>query len=154
VTKGGFEVVAVRGGSHCRRPAIHFSSADHCNRDAGIALAAMKAGGGQRDESGRGEEEEAMMTVAAMLPREGGRWGDRDNDDGEEEVVEVRWTTMTRPSRHREVAAGKRAGLRSPQEGRRMGAVTMKSAKTCGGNYDGGGNVVLRMQAVGRSRRR
>jgi hypothetical protein len=56
-----------------------------------------------------------MMTAAVMLPREGRRWGDRDNDDGEEEVVEVRWTTTTRPSWRREVAAGKRAGSRSPQ---------------------------------------
>ena len=30
VTKGGFEVVAVRGGSRCRRPTIHCASADHC----------------------------------------------------------------------------------------------------------------------------
>ena len=57
-----------------------------------------------------------MMTAAAMLPREGRQWGDRDDDDGkEEEVVEVRWTTTTRPSRRREVAAGERAGSRSPQ---------------------------------------
>ena len=49
----------------------------------------MKAGGGQRDERGRGEEEEAMMTVAAMLSRESRRWGDHGNDDGKEEVVEV-----------------------------------------------------------------
>jgi hypothetical protein len=35
-----------------------------------------------------------------------------------------------------------------------MGVVTTKSAKTRGGNYDGGGNVVSRKQAVGRSRRR
>jgi hypothetical protein len=56
-----------------------------------------------------------MMTAAVMLPREGRRWGDRDNDDGEEEVVEVRWTTTTRPSWRREVAAGERAGSRSPQ---------------------------------------
>jgi len=69
----------------------------------------MKAGGVQRDESGRGEEEEAMMTVAA----------------------------------------GKRADLRSPQGGWRMGAVMTKSAKTRGGNYDGGGNVVSQKQAVG-----
>jgi hypothetical protein len=30
-----------------------------------------------------------MMTAAAMLSRESRRWGDRDNDDGEEKVVEV-----------------------------------------------------------------
>ena len=30
-----------------------------------------------------------MMTAAAMLPREGRRWGDREDDDGDEEVVEV-----------------------------------------------------------------
>ena len=52
-----------------------------------------------------------MMTAAAMLPREGRRWGDRDDNDGEEEVVEVRGMTTTRPSRRREVAAGKRAGV-------------------------------------------
>ena len=94
-----------------------------------------------------------MMTAAAMLPREGRQWGDRDNNDGKEEVVEVRWTTTTRPSQRWEVAAGERAGSRSPQGGRRMGAVMTKSAKTRGGNYDGGGNVVLRKQAVGRLRR-
>ncbi len=93
------------------------------------------------------------MTAGAILPRKGRRWGDRDDDDGEEEVVEVRWTTTTRPLRHREVAAGKRVGSRSSQGGRRMGTVTTKSAKTRGGNYDGGGNVVLRKQEVGRSRR-
>ena len=64
-----------------------------------------------------------MMTAAAMLPREGRRWGDRDDDDGKEEVVEVRLTTTTRPPRRREVAAGERAGSRSPQGGRQMGAV-------------------------------
>jgi len=103
---------------------------------------------------GGGGEEEAIMTVAAMLPHEGRRRSDRNDDDGKEEVVEVRWTTITRPPRRREVAAGKRMGLRSPQGGRRMGAVTTKSAKTCGGSYDGGGNVVSRKQAVGQSRRR
>ena len=51
--------------------------------------------------------------------------------------MEVRWTITTRPSRRQEVAAGKRAGSRSPQGGWRMGAVTTKSAKTRGGNYDG-----------------
>ena len=30
-----------------------------------------------------------MMTAAAMLSRESRRWGDHDNDDGKEEVVEV-----------------------------------------------------------------
>ena len=93
------------------------------------------------------------MMEAVMLSRESRRWGDRNDDDGEEEVVEVRWTTTTRPLRHREVAAGKRVGSRSSQGGRRMGTVTTKSAKTRGGNYDGGGNVVLRKQEVGRSRR-
>ena len=34
----------------------------------------------------------------------------------------------------------------------RMGAVMAKSTKTRGGNDDGGVNVVLRRQAVGRSR--
>ena len=36
-----------------------------------------------------------MMTVTAMLPRKGRRWGDHDDNDGEEEVVEVRWMTTT-----------------------------------------------------------
>jgi hypothetical protein len=35
----------------------------------------------------------------------------------------------------------------------RMGALTTKSTKTCGGNDDGGGNDVSIRQAVGRSRR-
>ncbi len=82
-----------------------------------------------------------MMTAAAMLPRKGRQWGDRNDNDGEEEVVEVRWTTTTRPWRRQKVAAGKRAGLRSSQAGRRMGAVKPKSAKTRRGNYDGSGNV-------------
>ena len=60
------------------------------------------------------------MTAAAMLPRKGRRWGDRDDDDGKEEVVKVRWTTTMRPSRRREVAAGKTAGSRSTQGGRRI----------------------------------
>ena len=55
------------------------------------------------------------MTAAVMLSRESRRWGDRDDDDGKEEVGEVRWMTTTRPSRCQEVAAGKRAGSRSPQ---------------------------------------
>ena len=63
------------------------------------------------------------MTAAVMLSRESRRWGDHDDDDGEEEVVEVRWMTTTRPSRRWELAAGERAGLRSPQGGRQMGAV-------------------------------
>ena len=75
-----------------------------------------------------------MMTAAAMLPREGRRWGDRNEDDGKEEVVEVRWTTTTRPLLRWEVVAGKRVGLMSHQGGRRIGAVTTKSAKTRGGN--------------------
>ena len=95
-----------------------------------------------------------MMTAAAMLPLKGRRWGDRNDDDGKEEVVEVRWTTTTRPLRRWEVAAGETADSRSPQGGRRMGAVTRKSEKTRGGNYDGGGNVVSQKQAVGRSARR
>ena len=55
------------------------------------------------------------MTAAVMLSRESRRGGDRDDDDGKEEVGEVRWMTTTRPSRCQEVAAGKRAGSRSPQ---------------------------------------
>jgi hypothetical protein len=42
VTKGGFEVVAVRGGSRCRRSAIHCASPDHCDRDAGRCRSAAK----------------------------------------------------------------------------------------------------------------
>ena len=95
-----------------------------------------------------------MMTAASILPCEGRQWGDPDDDDGKEEVLEVRWTTTTRPSRRREVTAGKRAGSRSPQGGRWMGAVTTKSTKTLEGNYDGSGNVISRFQAGGRSRRR
>jgi hypothetical protein len=41
--------------------------------------------GGRRNESGRGEKEDAFMTAVAMLLRGGRRWGDR---DGEEEEVE------------------------------------------------------------------
>jgi len=89
-----------------------------------------------------------MMAVAMLLPREGRRWGDWDNGDGKEGVMEVRWTTTTRPSRRQEVAAGKRAGSRSPQGGQRMGAVTTKSAKTHGGNYDGGSNDVVLQKPV------
>jgi hypothetical protein len=56
-----------------------------------------------------------MTAAAAMLPRKGRRWGDRDDDD-EEEVVEVRWTTTMRPKTRRwEVAACERAGSRSHQ---------------------------------------
>ena len=40
VTKGGFEVVAVRGGSRCRHSAVHCASADHCDRDAGVCCSA------------------------------------------------------------------------------------------------------------------
>jgi hypothetical protein len=43
VTKGGFEVVAVRGGSFCRRPAVHCASADHCDdQDAGRCRSAVR----------------------------------------------------------------------------------------------------------------
>jgi hypothetical protein len=42
VTQGGLEVVAVRGGSHCRRPAVHCASADHCDRDAGRCRSAVR----------------------------------------------------------------------------------------------------------------
>jgi hypothetical protein len=61
------------------------------------------------------------MTAAAMLSCESRRWGDRDDNDGEEVVVVVRWTTTTRPSRRWEMAAGERAGSRSPQGGRWRG---------------------------------
>jgi len=46
--------------------------------------------------------------------------------------------------------AGDRMGSRSPQRGRQMGAVTTKLAKTRGGNYDVGGNVVSQKQVVER----
>ena len=42
VTQGGLEVVAVRGGSRCRRPAVHCASADHCDRDAGRCRSAVR----------------------------------------------------------------------------------------------------------------
>ena len=42
MTKGGLEVVAARGGSRCRRPAIHCTSADHCDRDAGCCRSAVR----------------------------------------------------------------------------------------------------------------
>jgi hypothetical protein len=42
VTKGGFEVVAVRGGSRCHRTAVHCASADHCDRDAGRCRSAAR----------------------------------------------------------------------------------------------------------------
>ena len=42
VTQGGLEVVAVRGGSRCRRPAIHCASADHCDCDAGRCRSAVR----------------------------------------------------------------------------------------------------------------
>ncbi len=122
MTKGGFKVVAMRGGSRSAvppsiapSPTIAIVTLDVVVRRQGggfgndsvgdvLALAATKAGGGQRDESGRGEEDDAMMTVAAaMLRRKGRRWGDRHNDDGKEEVVEVRWMTT-------KVAAGERRG--------------------------------------------
>jgi len=95
-----------------------------------------------------------MMMAVAMLPCEGRRWGNCNDDDGKEEVVEVRWTTTTRPSRRWEVAAGERVGSRCPQGGRQMGGVTTKLAQTRGGNYDCGGDAVSRKQAVGRSRQR
>jgi hypothetical protein len=41
------------------------------------------------DGGGDGEIDEEMMTAAAMLSREGRWWGDRNDNDGEEEVVEV-----------------------------------------------------------------
>jgi hypothetical protein len=41
------------------------------------------------DGGGDGEIDEDLMMVAAMLSREGRRWGDRDDNAGEEEVVEV-----------------------------------------------------------------
>ena len=42
VTKGGFEVVAVRGGSRCHRTAVHCASADHCDHDAGLCRSATR----------------------------------------------------------------------------------------------------------------
>ena len=50
---------------------------------------AIRVSGGQCNGSGQGEEEEAMMTTAAMLSCKGRRWGDCDKDDSEDEVVEV-----------------------------------------------------------------
>jgi hypothetical protein len=60
-----------------------------------IALAAMRAGGGQRDESGQGEEEDALMTLVAMLFYGGRRWGDFNEDNGKEEVVEEDYNNKT-----------------------------------------------------------
>ena len=57
------------------------------------------------------------MTTAAMLSRECRRWGDRDDDDGKEEVVEVDDNNETVAASG--VAAGERAGTRSHQGGRR-----------------------------------
>ena len=42
MTKGGFKVVTVRGGSRCRRPAIHCASVDRCDRDAGRCRLAVR----------------------------------------------------------------------------------------------------------------
>ena len=41
--------------------------------------------GGRRDESGQGEEEDVLMTAAAMLSHRGRQWGD---PNGKEEEVE------------------------------------------------------------------
>jgi hypothetical protein len=41
-TKGGFNVVVVRGGSRCRRPTVHCASADHCDHDAGRCRSAVR----------------------------------------------------------------------------------------------------------------
>ena len=41
-TQGGLEVVAVRGGSRCRRPTVHCASADHCDRNAGRCRSAVR----------------------------------------------------------------------------------------------------------------
>ncbi len=53
-----------------------------------------------------------MMTVAAMLSREGRRRGVHDNDDGEEEVVEVDDSDETIAALGG--TAGERVGSRSP----------------------------------------
>ncbi len=55
----------------------------------------MRAGGGQRDESGQGEEEDALMTLVAMLFYGGRRWGDFNEDNGKEEVVEEDYNNKT-----------------------------------------------------------
>ena len=56
-----------------------------------------------------------MMMVAGMLSRKGRRWGNRDDDDGKDEVVEVDDNNETVVAAG--VVAGKRAGSRSPQDG-------------------------------------
>ncbi len=42
VTKWGFKVVDVRGGSRCRRSAVHCASTDHCDRDTGHCRSAAR----------------------------------------------------------------------------------------------------------------
>ena len=61
---------------------------------------------------GAGEEEEAMMTAAAMLSRKGRQRGVCDKNDGEEEVVEVDDSDETAMASG--VVAGERVGSRSP----------------------------------------
>jgi hypothetical protein len=77
------------------------------------------------------------MTVAAMLSREGRRRGVRDNDDGEEEVLEVDDSDETVAASR---GGGRRKGgfeeslrrtARPTAPTGRMGAVTTKSTKTC-----------------------
>ena len=96
------------------------------------------------------------MMAAAMLSRESRRWGYRDDDDGKEEVVEVDDSdeTIAESGGGGRQKGGFKESLRrtarSTAPTGRMRAVTAKSTKTRGGNADGGGNVVLRRQAVGR----
>jgi len=54
-TKGGFEVVAVRGGSRFRHPTVHCASADHCGNESGRWTARWEwagGGGGGNDDGG------------------------------------------------------------------------------------------------------
>ena len=101
-----------------------------------------------------------MMTAAAILSRKSRLWGYCDDDDSEEEVVKVddNDETVAASGGGGRQTGGFEESLRRTARPTaltgRMGVVTAKLTKTRGGNDDGGGNVVSRMQAVGRSRRR
>jgi hypothetical protein len=97
-----------------------------------------------------------MMTAVALLSCEGRRWGDRDDNDGEEEVVEVEVddneeTVVASGGGGRrkggfEESSRRRARPKAPSG--RLVSVSTKSTFPRGGNDDGGGNVVLQRQAV------
>ncbi len=101
-----------------------------------------------------------MMTVAALLSCKGRRWGNHDNNDSKEEVVEVEVdnnneTVVVLGGGGRRKGGFEESSRRTARPTAPTGwtgAVTTKSTKTHGGNYDGGGNVVLQRQAVGQLR--